>query len=190
MTVTALVRTQGGAERRGTVTGRKGSQLLVTYTIQNGQSRERWFPKARWTDVDGDLEAVPRYVSRTCKATRLPEPVKIVDGDPSLRNRTCPECGERHHSIQRNEVTDAETGELLRATENGKHVEGDEELRCERGPAFVNGPTTAYHLRETGRDDRGCKTYERVGHRPVMLQRWLVGYSSRKLPDEIVTEPA
>lgn len=76
-------RAQGNSEwQQGVAVARRGSQLLIQYTIKSGAARERWLPADRFSVPDGgDLNALPvapyERNARSFKAT-LPDGRKIT----------------------------------------------------------------------------------------------------------------
>lgn len=103
---------QGGNEAEGEAVGRKGSQLLIQYRINDGSPRERWIPKSRIVRLDGDIDKLPKYRTRTCPAVKFPKPLtsdEMVEAghftiEPARHEGyldrkvavPCSKCGRRH----------------------------------------------------------------------------------------------
>ena len=61
---------QGGKACEGQAIGIMGSDVLISYQIENGEPRKRWLPRKRVLEVEGGderLATLPRYRRVTCK---------------------------------------------------------------------------------------------------------------------------
>jgi len=114
-------RKQGGKMAHGIANARKGSQLRISYRITNGEARERWFPKSRYEVAVGDIESLPRYVSRSCKGSKLPAPICTAPMTCADRNALyreiakCEACGAHHVldvTLDEVKLTDEQAAEL------------------------------------------------------------------------------
>lgn len=181
-TVTVTFRKQGGAWMTGTVTGRKGKQLLISYMIANGEDRERWIPASRYEadSIQGDLETVPRYKSQTCKATKFDQPILLysTDGRSSF---VCESCGESHNLVLR---TEKKRIEMTRE-------EGDAYI-AESESEYADGRILADKLDGSGatihsRCYRGDRSEFSEQEYRVETTQWIDGLSSRKLTDVLAS---
>jgi hypothetical protein len=108
-TVRVTFRKQGGKSSDGTAVGRKGKQLLIAYSITNGEPRRRWITPDRYTVLDGgDISTLPLYRAAYCPAVTFDAPIIPPAPDAPASEwqawqsshgghySMCPTCGRLH----------------------------------------------------------------------------------------------
>lgn len=164
---------QGGNEKTGRAIARKGGSLLIAYTIQTGEARERWIPPKRILETQGSTDSLPRYRSRSCPGYTLDEPTKNPD--------ECPACGHLHRwASPRVELFYEDTGEII-ATRDG--------VWCYGPLKFGKDAGLDIEWRNTGAHSYGYPVHASyLGDRIVETRSLALAMASRKLPDELVGE--
>lgn len=163
---------QGGKPKEGTAIARKGRALLISYQIQTGAPRERWIPGKRVLEIEGNVDDLPRYRSRSCPAYELETPIEHP-GD-------CSRCGARHQpAAVLTELFYVDSGELIAEMDGWGH-----------GPqSFARRYGLTIDRRDTGEMEDGYPVKAHyLGDRIVEDRTLVVAMKSRKLPDELVEE--
>ena len=189
ITIPCEILKQGGAWASGNAIARKGKQLLVRYRIQSGEWRERWFTPSRQREVQGDINTLPRYVARSCKAVTLDEP--IVLGTATVKTTEPDSLGNQYDFPIYND----KTPEALQACPKCGHGRGD----YRHGS---HNAETRWRNIETGeipeRDhsfpwatERDHQTYRAlpVEEKAKLASGWeriLIGFGGIKLDDELI----
>jgi len=130
-TPTISFRAQGNRQNQtGSVLGRMGKKILISYRIQSGEPRERWMSASRYDleTLSVPFEDLPRYVAPVCKAQ--PAEAERWEAGPLTRNWFCWNCGGTHTAEREWAPTSGDLGasyaRTLEIADLGVEAENDE----------------------------------------------------------------